>query len=331
MAITKPGEKNDNERILDADIKNTAMYERFKADMVRRHIAIYDDGFDELDDLLLLAFIRLSRLERGSREYQKTFTKFSQQIEDKVDAIIAERNDAMSEEYVEVSATVDAMERKSYAPFLALALIPLGLQAREKIVVNTSVRGLTLDRRMTELSSVTLNDLFEALGVTLNDNGTAGQFQQRINAAIKTSGRNLETLIRTTATDVRSRTKEEFYSRTGIERYFYSAVLDNQTTEICISLDGKIFRVKFGPLPPQHFGCRSSIVGIIKGGGEIDSINYDQWLRSRSAADQDEILGRTKGRIFREGKLNLDIFVNRIGKPLTLQEIGERLGLEIVL
>jgi len=329
MATTKPGEKNTNERLLDADVKNTAMYERFKAEMVRRHVSAFDEGFDELEDLLLVAFLRLSRLERGTRKYQKAFTKFSTQIEEQVDIIVRERDDALSEEFVDVSATVDAMERKSYAPFLALALVPLGLQARQKLISNTNVRGLTLDKRMDELSSVTLNDLLEALGVSVGDNESQGNFSQRIDIAIKKAAQNLETIIRTTATDVRSRTKEEVYIRAGLERYFWSSVLDNKTTPICRRLDGKTFRLGQGPLPPQHFNCRSSVIGLIPGGGKIDAIGYESWLRSRSAAEQDEILGQTKGRLFREEKLNLDIFVNRIGSPLTLKEIGERLGLRI--
>jgi len=329
MATTKPGEKNTNELLLDADVKNTAMYERFKAGMVRRHVNIFDEGFDELEELLLVAFIQLSRLERGTRRYQKAFNKFSNRIADKVDAIVSAREDALTTEFTAVAAVVDSMERKSYAPLLAVGLVALGLQARKKLITNTSVRGLTLNKRMDELTAVTLSDLLEGLGVTLNDNGTVGQSRRRTDAAIKKAARNLEVLIRTTATDVRARTKEEVYKRAGLERYLWNSVLDNRTTPICRSLDGKIFRVGKGPLPPQHFNCRSSTLALVPGGGKVDVINYEAWLRSQSAAEQDEILGQTKGRLFREEKLNLDIFVNRIGNPLTLDELAGRLGLRI--
>lgn len=51
---------------------------------------------------------------------------------------------------------------------------------------------------------------------------------------------------------------------------------------------------------------------------------YQQWLSRQSAAFQDDVLGTTRGRLFRRGDLTLDKFVNRQGDELTLAELADR-------
>jgi hypothetical protein len=45
----------------------------------------------------------------------------------------------------------------------------------------------------------------------------------------------------------------------------FVATLDERTTPICRSLDGKVFPVGKGPHPPLHFNCRSIRVAVING------------------------------------------------------------------
>jgi hypothetical protein len=51
---------------------------------------------------------------------------------------------------------------------------------------------------------------------------------------------------------------------------------------------------------------------------------YQQWLSRQSPEIQDDILGPTRGKLFREGGLTLDRFVNREGDELTLEELRRR-------
>lgn len=52
--------------------------------------------------------------------------------------------------------------------------------------------------------------------------------------------------------------------------------------------------------------------------------SYQDFLGRQSAAFQDEVLGKTKGKLFREGNLKLDQFVDRAGNELTLAQLAER-------
>lgn len=51
--------------------------------------------------------------------------------------------------------------------------------------------------------------------------------------------------------------------------------------------------------------------------------NYNQFLRRQSAGFQDEVLGKTRGRLFRKGELDVDQFVDRRGNELTLSQLRQ--------
>jgi len=51
---------------------------------------------------------------------------------------------------------------------------------------------------------------------------------------------------------------------------------------------------------------------------------YEQWMRKQSVEFQDDVLGKTKAKLFRDGNLPLDRFINRNGDELTLAEIAQR-------
>lgn len=51
---------------------------------------------------------------------------------------------------------------------------------------------------------------------------------------------------------------------------------------------------------------------------------YQTWLEGQSASFQNDVLGQTKGKLFRDGGLKLDRFVNRQGDELTLHELAGR-------
>ncbi|WP_163998670.1 minor capsid protein [Pyxidicoccus caerfyrddinensis] len=50
-------------------------------------------------------------------------------------------------------------------------------------------------------------------------------------------------------------------------------------------------------------------------------LSYEDWLRRQSSGFQDEVLGPTRGRLFREGGLRLERFTDASGKTLTLEQL----------
>lgn len=71
-------------------------------------------------------------------------------------------------------------------------------------------------------------------------------------------------IIRSESTRIRGDTNKNIATAAGYTRFRYVAVLDSRTSEICRSMNGKIFPMSAYQIgvtvPPLHYFCRSSIV-----------------------------------------------------------------------
>jgi hypothetical protein len=66
-------------------------------------------------------------------------------------------------------------------------------------------------------------------------------------------------------------------------------------------------------------GTRASMDGQVPA-----DLTYGGWLAKQPAAVQDDILGATKGKLFRDGGLTVNRFVDRVGREYTLDELKRR-------
>ena len=173
------------------------------------------------------------------------------------------------------------------------------------------------------------------------------ELTQDIMDIIPTQQRKAETLARTitnhTATVSRNETMKE--NTDVLDGYKWVATLDSRTSLICGSRDGIIYEIDdANPKPPAHFNCRSTITfkvnpeydlgadvngtrpskGIPKGDVSSD-LTYDQWLRTQPLEFQNEVLGKKRAQLFREGA-TLDKFVDDRGKTLSLPELQAKDG-----
>jgi SPP1 gp7 family putative phage head morphogenesis protein len=101
------------------------------------------------------------------------------------------------------------------------------------------------------------------------------------------------------------------------KKYRYIATLDSRTSSICRALDNQEFPYGRGPTPPQHFGCRSTIVAVIdpdilppstiakraSADGPVPiNTSYGQWLAEKQKGEtnadlrarQEKTLGASK-------------------------------------
>lgn len=127
--------------------------------------------------------------------------------------------------------------------------------------------------------------------------------------------------------------------------YEWVSVLDSRTSIICASRDGIVYPFTDDPIkspkPPAHFNCRSTITPKVKAGyedkvkkrqprtakgakGETkvrQTTTYQSWLRRQPVAFQNEVLGVTRAKLFRNGGLSISKFVDMSGQTLTLDEL----------
>ncbi len=170
--------------------------------------------------------------------------------------------------------------------------------------------------------------------------------------------RGAQTLAQTTTAAINNGALQAFIraNQRIIKTEIYTATLDSRTTPICSSLDGNEYNVGEGPIPPIHMNCRSIRVPAVDGKrigtraadattekqlrgkrgnvrrraveklvGQVPAeTTYAQFLANQNVAFQNEVLGPTRGILFRKGGLTLDRFVDASGNQYTLPELFER-------
>jgi SPP1 gp7 family putative phage head morphogenesis protein len=131
------------------------------------------------------------------------------------------------------------------------------------------------------------------------------------------------------------------------KKYRYIATLDSRTSSICRALDNREFEYGKGPTPPQHFGCRSTIVAVIdpdilppstiakraSADGPVPiNTSYGQWLKDQPLKTQQDVLGASKVPYFNRlvdkygAKDAMAKLVRDDGSELTLEELRKRYG-----
>ena len=228
--------------------------------------------------------------------------------------------------------------------------VPSGFQTELSVfagIILSGVAGATIRGIANAFRQTKTNQLMRAIrdGVTMReDNFQIGRRAESVNLLHK---KQAGSMIRTISNHVSVATRDTvLQNNIGLfDGYEWVAVLDSRTSIICAGRDGKIYPLtddpEKSPKPPAHFNCRSTITPVVKAGFEDrakkpkprtaegakgttkvrQTTTYQSWLARQPASFQDEVLGVTRGRLFRRGGLNLSKFVDQSGKTLTLDEL----------
>jgi SPP1 gp7 family putative phage head morphogenesis protein len=202
-------------------------------------------------------------------------------------------------------------------------------------------RGITIDEALAQYGDVKSKEILQAIddGVVLGD--TSQQIASSVNSLMTHRQRNqLDTLVRTVTNHASSVARNAVYEANGdiIEGYRFIATLDGRTTFICASIDNEeIYQPGLGPMPPLHWGCRSTTIPVVKDhfsiakgmegeraakGGPVGSkTTYGGWLKTQPKEFIDEALGVGRSKLFRSGKLKIKQFVDPTGRVYTLNEL----------
>lgn len=165
-------------------------------------------------------------------------------------------------------------------------------------------------------------------------------------------------LIRTSINQVANTASQQVYEANQdiTQKYRYVATLDTRTSAICRALDGREFEYGKGPMPPQHFNCRSTTVPVINYkelgfnpppparrasmDGQVPAdTTYGKWLKDKMPGEteadvirrQQDALG-DKAPYFRNlaNKYGPDAAIAKLvkddGSELTLAQLRKRYG-----
>lgn len=163
---------------------------------------------------------------------------------------------------------------------------------------------------------------------------------------LEISRRSAEAMVRTAINHTATKAKDLLFEENSdlIKSVKWVSTLDSRTTEICMSRDGKVYELGSGPRPPAHINCRSTVIPITKSfrelGLDIDEVpagtrasmngqvpgeqTYPAWLKQQPREIVVEALGPTKAKLFLDGGLKIDRFVDPTGQAFTIDELRQR-------
>lgn len=214
-------------------------------------------------------------------------------------------------------------------------------------VLFAGAAGITIREMVNRFQQNKLRQTMQGLRDSATLREANAQIIPRVQGITQLHKKQAGTLIRTISNHVSVQTRD-LLMRENIalfDGYEWVSVLDSRTSIICASRDGKVYPLTDDPIkspkPPAHFSCRSTITPKVKAGYEDrvkkreprtadgakgktkvrQTTTYESWLRRQPASFQNEVLGVTRGKLFRRGGLSISKFVDQSGKTLTLDEL----------
>lgn len=229
-------------------------------------------------------------------------------------------------------------------------------------VVEKAFRGIAIDQaerfnqviRAGLLSGETTPQIAKRLVGNLEFGESARTIPQLVTAggqATAVADNQIVALVRTSINQVANAASQQVYeaNQDVTQKYRYVATLDSRTSAICRALDGREFEYGKGPMPPQHFNCRSTTVPVIDyealgfdppppgkrasmDGPVPADTTYGEWLAKQPKQVQAEVLGPARVGYFNKlsekyGPKNaISKLVRDDGSELTLEQLRARYG-----
>lgn len=176
---------------------------------------------------------------------------------------------------------------------------------------------------------------------------------------IQRDRRDVEAVVRTAVGHYAGKAQDKVMEANAdlLKALQWSATLDLRTSPQCRIRDRLLYtpdthkpighKVPWGAGPGRlHWRCRSGQVPVLKSHKELGidipeievggktrasmdgqvpaETSYADWLKKQSAARQDEVLGPTRGRLLRDGKLEMADLYSARGELLTLDDLRKR-------
>lgn len=160
-------------------------------------------------------------------------------------------------------------------------------------------------------------------------------------------------VVRTAIAHVSTNARDAYYRENSdlIKGIIWDSTLDTGTTPICQIRDQKKYTLEGKPIGHKipylsgpgksHWGCRSNPLPWVKSWRELgfdvdeldagtrssmdgyvpEDMSFGDWFKKQSTERQDEVLGPTRGKLYREGKYTLSKFYNNKGRIIPLKEL----------
>ncbi|XEG73995.1 minor capsid protein [Pseudomonas sp. abacavir_1] len=347
-----------NDRLADAGIAHAIDLTRYSNGVVRRMIRLLNQADAELFAQLMIVLERLppesftvQRLDQLLVSVERLNAAAYLSIGAELDTeLVALAGYEASHQHQLLSSVLPVKVAESFTVNTVTA------QQVHAAAMSRPFQGKLLREALKEIEVARAMRIRDAVRMGFVEGETVSQMVRRIRGTranhyadglLEIDRRGAEALVRTAVNHTANYARQAVYEANSdlVQEWQFLATLDGRTTITCASLSGKTFPVGKGPMPPRHWNCRSTSVPVLTSAwealglskSEIDpgtqasmdgqvaaDMNYSQWLRTKSASFQDEVLGAERGKLFRDGKIDIDRFTDSKGKVYTLDQLRER-------
>jgi len=338
--------KTANEELFDASVKHQIFLQRLSTGTVHKILETLDDVEDDIITKLAKADITefsQTRLKGILAEIRK--------LNQEAFTILEERLGGELHGITEHEADFQARLLEKILP-VEISLVRPSVEVLKSIITSKPLAGRFIKDEVKDLQLSKIKRIEQALRIGVLEGETNAEIIRRIRGTralnfkdgiLNRSRGDIERLVRTSITHVTARARDELYSRNQnvVKKWRFVATLDSRTSNICISLDGTEYDTGEGPMPPRHPNCRSTSMPILKSWQEMgfdfdeipestrssldgqvpETLTYQQWLRKQPREFVEDVLGKTKSKLFLDGKMPVDRFVDLSGRDFTLDEL----------
>lgn len=292
------------ERYSDGEARRVAAFLReVQADIKAELVRAYEGGFNEF---------RLKTLLKNVEDlYKDVYARMNDRIWTGFEGLAGQQAEATGAALQTAAAAVEARFSQLSAS-RALAAV----KARP-------LQGKFLRDMVSDLPKLHRQRMVAQIRIAYVEGESLTRAARRVSNVTGQNTRFLKGFIRTANAHISSvAAKASYENNPGlVEKYEWLSTLDSRTTLICQGLDGNRYPVGKGPVPPAHFGCRSTTYPILKGMKPLPRETFNDWIKRQPKAAQDEILGPGRAALVRDG-MNVDRFVDLTGKTLTLKQLA---------
>lgn len=335
-----------HDALTEATLRNLVNLERIANGLSAEQRARVRSLFDEIVGLLakhdptaVSARYRQARIEKIMGEVEtltgQTFREFRKTLRADLARLAVQQTDHAVTMLRQATELVVDIRRSA-----------MSLDFARTIIDRDPFEGLTLADWAEGQEVRTVQQVRRQIQLGMLNNESIPDITKRVKGVGASAEDNAEAVVRTAVNWISNDSHLRVYRANDdvLTAVQWTSTLDSRTCLACAEMDSRTWKLDDPSLrrPPLHFNDRCVLVPVVdweslgldapepgtraardddgKSVQVSSQTTYENWLRGKSASFQDEVLGPSRGRLFRKG-MSLSDMVRGDGSILTLDEL----------
>lgn len=337
-----------NQYLLDSAIRHQIYTQRYAGGLVKEILALLNES-----DAEIVAKLQHVPDGFGAARLRALLASIRSIIKNSYDDSLR----VLESNLVDGAEYESAYQQRNFLTAIGMevAIDAPSIGALEAIVSTEPMQGALLKEWFSELSDKKYIRVRNQLRQGLLQGETVADMVRRLrgtrsakyrDGVLDIDRRGAEAIVRTATNSVMTSARLAFYQSNDsvIKGLRWVSTLDGRTSPVCRARDGKIYPMDTAIRPPAHINCRSTMVAITKSWRELgidadevpegvrssmngdvpEKLVYNDWLKRQPKSFVEDVLGSARAKLFLDGGVTLDRFVDRSGKNYTLSELRQK-------